>query len=164
MLICYSIHSTHKKVQSMSQEGPPAKKPRSQAQILAFERARKCRDEAIIKKHLDSQKGKAPEKPEPEPEPEQEPEDAMDVQEPVSAVKPQQLSTPVQEPQVLQQDQEEFEYVSFDPDEIRGQLQSTQAELQALRETVQGLHGKQSDLESTWQQHNVRSANMLNFV
>jgi hypothetical protein len=143
--------------------GPPAKKARSQAQIDAFEKAKKCREQAIIKKHLESQKAKEPEKPEPEPEPE----DAMDVQEqkePVSAVKPQQLSTPVQEPQVLQQDQEEYEYVSFDPDELRGQLQSTQEELKALRETVQGLHGKQSDLESTWQQHNVRSANMLNFV
>jgi hypothetical protein len=150
----------------MNEGAPPAKKPRSQLQIDAFSKARKCREEAIIKKHLEAQKASTSVN-----VPEQL--DAMEDEptDPVSQIQPQQplpevsqQPPPVQQQQQQQQQEEEYDYVSFDPDEIREQLQSTQAELKALRESLQGLHGKHSELESTWASHNVRTANMLNFV
>jgi hypothetical protein len=58
----------------------------------------------------------------------------------------------------------EYDYVDFDPEELRGQLSSTMHEIQQLKEAFKGLHSKHGELEQSWQQHNVKSANLLNFV
>ena len=152
-------------------EQPAAKRPRTEAQKAAFERARAAREASIIKKHQLLQVA------------EQNPSEFMnasrsplgeaDTAEPLGEKEeelveqaPQEQQPPPQQPPPQQQVQEdeEYDYVTFDPDELRSQLHSTLAEVQQLKEAMQGLHGKHAELEQTFSRHNVRQANMLNFV
>jgi hypothetical protein len=163
----------------------PAKKPRTEAQKVAFLRAQKCRQEAIIRKHEEEQKRAQAAQDElekadlpmedaagsetqalraavEETQAGSETQEQGAVEETV--VLPIEHSKPVQEAAAVAAADDDYDFVEFDPEELRSQLQTTQAELQALKTAVDGLHGKHSDLESTWANHNVRQANMLNFV
>eukprot|EP00953_Heterococcus_sp_UTEX-ZZ885_P034144 17711-Heterococcus_DN1.PRE.2 len=162
---------------SMSDVAPAAKRPRSEAQKAAFERARAAREASILRKHKLLQEAVSPhedameeeevveekaqqqpqqqqqqqqQQPEPEPEPQQQ--------------QPAPLQPAPLQPQPHQEEEDEYDYVTFDPDEIRSQLHSTLAEVQQLRQQMEGLHGKHTELEQTFTRHNVRQANMLNFV
>jgi hypothetical protein len=145
-------------------EGPPAKKQRSAAQVAAFEKARAAREANILKRFQANQAVLKPEVEERAEEPEaEEPEEEISAGPEVDS----QSSTPLAQSggcTPVQEDDAEHEYISFDPDELREQISSTQSELKTLREAMAGLHSKHSELEQSWQQHNVKTNNLLNFV
>jgi hypothetical protein len=152
-------------------EQPPAKKPRSEAQRASFEKARAAREASILKKHQATMA--AVPKPEqvqaPEPVAEEEEEQTADDSESITppaqtgGMSPAAMELVEEEEQAVSQEPD-VEYVDFDPDELRGQLSSTLQEIQQLKDAFQGLHSKHTELEQSWQQHNVKSANLLNFV
>jgi hypothetical protein len=161
-------------------EAPPAKKPRSEAQKAAFEKAKAAREANILKKFQANQAVLKPESTaeetteEPEPVEEELASGAATYKRSAfadaSPAEPEvdsQSSTPLAQSggcTPVQEEGEEHEYVSFDPDELREQISSTQSELRTLREAMAGLHSKHSELEQSWQQHNVKTNNLLNFV
>jgi hypothetical protein len=145
---------------------PPAKKQRSAAQVAAFEKARAAREANILKKFQANQAVLKPEVEERAEEAE-EPEEETVVASPAEPEVDSQSSTPLAQSggcTPVQEEEEEHEYVSFDPDELREQISSTQSELRTLREAMAGLHSKHSELEQSFQHHNVKTANLLNFV
>jgi hypothetical protein len=144
-------------------EAPPAKKPRSEAQKAAFEKARAAREANILKKF---QANQAVLKPEVAAEAEERAEERAEPSPAEPDVVDSQSSTPLAQSGGCSpvQEDEQHEYISFDPDELREQISSTHQELKTLREAMAGLHSKHSELEQSWQQHNVKTANLLNFV
>jgi hypothetical protein len=163
-------------------EQPAAKRPRTELQKAAFERARAAREASILRKHQmlkeaelrrTSEMSATPPDPmeEEEQQPEQQPIQHQQVEQPIQQQEVEQQTSSMsgvapiqQQPLKEQEEEEEYDYVTFDPDEIRSQLHSTLAEVQQLRQQMEGLHGKHTELEQTFTRHNVRQANMLNFV
>jgi hypothetical protein len=149
-------------------EGPPAKKQRSEAQKAAFEKARAAREANILKKFQANQAVLKPESTAEETTEEPEPvEEELADASPAEPEVDSQSSTPLAQSggcTPVQEEGGEHEYISFDPDELREQISSTQSELRTLREAMAGLHSKHSELEQSWQQHNVKTNNLLNFV
>ena len=132
----------------MEPQAPPAKKVRSAAQINAFERCLKAREEAILKKHSPATVTQA--EPEPEPEPTE--------SEGVPAVME-------QGPQAMEEDKDEgYMYFDFDPESMYEKMAEARAEITQLREAVSDLTGRHDELHGSFQKHGVRQANALNFV
>jgi uncharacterized glyoxalase superfamily metalloenzyme YdcJ len=135
---------------------PAKKKPRSESQIAAFEKARKAREDNLRRKF------EAEKKPEPVIETvTEEEEEKEDEPMPQAAA-----AVTVQQQQPKQEDQ--HEYIDFDPESFRNELydklHAANEEIKALKEHVHGVSSKQEELQSSWQRHGVRSNNLLNFV
>ncbi len=156
-------------------EAPPTKKPRTEAQKAAFERARKAREANIIKKHMQLTEGTV--------DPfkgtlKEQSDTARDEAQPSGTVPSEQVieqphpaAPPVLEesqPMEVTQEEDEHDYIDFDPEELKTQLHSTKKEVQelaaAMKLALADLQGKHESLETSWQQHGVKTANMLNFV
>jgi hypothetical protein len=140
-----------------------AKKPRSQAQIDAFEKARAARENNLKRKWQAEQEAQKQHVPEPEQEvkPEEE-------QQPVDTEAETPPTTPVAPSKAVSQQEDDHDIIDFDPDSFRDELyeklHATTEELKQLKEHVHGLKSKHEELESSWHQHGVRSAHALNFV
>lgn len=139
------------------------KKPRSEAQISAFEKARAAREANLKKKFLaeqesEKEKGKdetVPEKEEDdaETEPENPPSKRISAGEALGFAAPE------------EQEETDDEHEAFDPNRLRDEIyEQLKSEMDELREHVTGVKRKQEDLQSDWSQHRVRSHNGLNFV
>jgi len=142
---------------------PPAKKPRTQAQVDAFEKARKVREENLRKKfQKEQEQEKAKEEAHDEEMHEQE--DTSTLQTPVAAptttttvtVEPP-LPSPL--PQVQEDDSEDV-----DVSELFNVLYKTQDELQKLKESFSDISSKHNKLEESFQTHQVARHNSLNFI
>ena len=135
---------------------PALKKPRSEAQIAAFEKARKAREDNLRKKFQAEAVEKAPATAE-----STIPEGREDEDDDHSAA-----SMACEPGAVAQKD--EHEYIDFDPESFRNELyeklHAANEEIKALKEHVHGVSSKQEELQTSWHKHGVRTNNMLNFV
>lgn len=143
---------------------PATKKPRSEAQIAAFEKARKAREDNLRKKFAAEAAAQRPTTPEPEPEPEH-----GDSEESAPQPQPSVPAQKEQQPSPMEVEQEhESEIVDFDPESFRNELyeklHAANAQIEELKKHVHGVRSQQEELQSSWQKHGVRTSNMLNFV
>jgi hypothetical protein len=136
------------------------KTPRTEAQIAAFEKARKTREASLRLKFQAEQAAKTPPPPTvvEETEPVHEDEVAEEREQEEAAIGPDKSSVTVPEDDTI----------DFDPDafrtELYGKLDEAHKHISELREHITGLNSKHDELQSSWQQHGVRAANSLNFV
>jgi hypothetical protein len=131
------------------------KKPRSQAQIDAFEKARSVR-QANMRKQIEAEQAaeKAAQKLAPAEEEEGENHEA-----PAATPRP-----PVAEKPVHQAPAVDDVYDTFDASELVSSLNATRQELEELRNHVNELNGKHGQLHDNFMQHGINKASSLNFV
>lgn len=145
---------------------PAPKRQRSQAQIDAFSKARAAREANLRKKFLAEQDAEQQAK---KHEPVAEQEQVDDMPEPEDEQPPaQEQPEPKADAEPMQVESSDDQYVDFDVDAFKNELferlEQQNTELKELRDHVHGVKSKQSELETSWTKHGVRTANMLNFV
>ena len=137
---------------------PPAKKPRTEAQIAAFERARAAREANLRSKWQAEQDAVPAATPAALP---------MEQDEPAAVSEPVVPAPPLAAAPVVVQEEVQ-DYLDFDPDSFKNELydkiNSALDEVKQLREHITGVASKQEELQSSWQKHGVRSNNLLNFI
>lgn len=157
----------------MDANQPKAKKPRTEAQIRAFENCLAARNASLLAKSQPVETTPTveslPDPPAPQPETPMVLEDvsSSDVS-PAHALLCNEIVAPTPPPpppqQLLPVQETEDEYEYFDGDMVMDELAMTKAELKALKEQVQQLNTKHEEIDTTFRQHNVRQQNSLNFV
>ncbi len=136
---------------------PKVKRERTQQQREAFERCLAAREAAVLAKHAAKKEGGAPT---PSPAP---PTPAPALAEPTP---PEPVSTPVSTPGAdmdVADDDDDYDYITFDMDQYDSHVNSTKAELKAMREELDRLRNDHSELHGTFQEHRITSRNQLNF-
>ena len=158
------------------------KRPRTQAQIDAFEKARKTREDNLRKKFKAEQEAQSssavksdepviehevalPPEPESEEPESEEPESEEEVAQDKSVAKKPAKRAASRETVAAHIDDE---FIDFDPEAFRseffGKLDEAHNEIAQLKEHISGLNNKHEELQTSWQKHGVRTSNMLNFV
>lgn len=133
------------------------KKPRSQAQLDAFEKARSVR-QANMRKQIEAEQ--AAEKAAQKPAAAEEDEEAEMPDPPAATPRP-----PAPEKPAVHKDMSvDDEYDTFDASEIVSSLNATRQELEELRNHVNDLNGKHGQLHDNFMQHGINKASSLNFV
>jgi hypothetical protein len=157
------------------------KKPRSAAQIAAFEKAKAAREGNLRKKFLAEQEvEKAQQQPkeddedehtsrsDPAPPAEDTTEDTSPSHTPYVEDFQPIYDTPAQPPKGRARKQpqpaDDDDIIELDTDALFSTLESQKQELKELREHIHGLRQGHEELQSTWQQHDVSRRNELSFV
>lgn len=149
----------------MGELTPTTKKQRTPAQLAAFEKCRKSREEAIIAKYNNAKQTPVPETADESPEAVTEHApvtSTVTVAEPTGAKPMDRVAVATEHLPSFEEDDREF--VDFDPDEFKTGLTETRAELNALKAQLEELQGSHKDLHSTFTSHGIKQAHMLNFV
>jgi hypothetical protein len=150
------------------------KKPRSAAQVAAFEKAKAAREGNLRRKFLQEQEDAKPQQ-----QPKDEDEDGDS--EPPTAKADEVPShspyiedfqpiydTPPQPPKGRSRKQAPPVYdediIELDTDALFSTLESQKQELKELREHIHGLRQGHEELQSTWQKHDVSRRTELSFV
>jgi hypothetical protein len=125
--------------------------------VAAFEKAKAAREANLRKKFEAETAEKKQKAEESQPEPESESENVQPKSE-------QEATKPME---IVPQDDEK-DYIDFDPDAFRNELYeklgAARTEIDKLKKHVHGVSSKLDELQTSFQKHNVRAANMLNFV
>ncbi len=157
----------------------PTKKPRSEAQLKAFQRMTEAREAAILEKHKKKQEEETArrlaEQPPAAAQADSGSEEDTDTEDqgPQEAAPPGPVpDAPVLQPPAEQEPTgmevedtaEDDDMVTFDPDDVYGKLEAAMGEIADLRRTVSGLVGEQGELRNSFVRHHVKAANALSFV
>jgi hypothetical protein len=138
------------------------RKPRSAAQVAAFEKAKAARESNMRKKFEAEQQEQQQQQQSVEPE-------VLDECPAEEAVTPP-AQSPVQTAVVTTVvpssivDDDDTDYIELDTDALFNQLSQHKKEIAALRENVHSLKRGHEDMQTTWQQHDIGRRNDLSFV
>jgi hypothetical protein len=139
----------------------PQKKPRSEAQIAAFEKAKAVRESNMRKKFEEEQKQQHEEQQQPEQHESEsvdtEVEASVVFQQPIVAAAPLVATAPV----VAQQQEDDI--FELDVDDLYSKLQQNQKDIADLREHFGSLRQNHDDISTQWQQYTGHGAD-INFV
>jgi hypothetical protein len=159
------------------------KKPRSAAQVAAFEKAKAAREGNLRRKFMQEQEAEKSQQ-----QPKEDEDEDGDSESPAkvdeehmsrSAPAPAQhtpyvedfqpiYDTPAQPPKGRSRKQAPPAYdddiIELDTDALFSTLESQKQELKELREHIHGLRQGHEELQSTWQQHDVSRRTELSFV
>lgn len=150
---------------------PATKKPRSAAQVAAFQKALAAREASILKKAREREAAeRAPPTP-PTPAAAEEEDEAMDEEDDAP---PTPTTTPVAPAAAITRDDDDdgYTYVDFDPDtfktnfrqELNTDIDALRQELSSLKSQVQGFGEQHEKLSNDFIQNNISKAHALNFV
>jgi hypothetical protein len=154
------------------------KRPRSAAQIAAFEKAKAAREGNLRKKFLEEQQQQQQQQQDEQQPDEQQPdeqptEDSGEQQQehgyiedfgivpfPPGAKSQYPRTRPPRPPPP----EDDSDFIELDTDALFSQLETNRREIKELRDHMHGLKQEHDELQSTWARHDVTRRNELSFV